>query len=344
MQLADAKKAKKVSVKSQSDETKPKGGRPKSKRIAGIMKTKGCSRATAFRRQQRSREWRRSEREKVIAKTAKMQFCPIIKPSDNWNFSPILYPRIDPDETHGYLPGDLYANALFNWAPNDGLVVAPMAGSGMIQHVYEDRGLWSKGLPQPFNLDLRMFDLVPRGPHKERITQWNMADGFPPVPRRPDYVIIDPPYFGMVRGQYSNLDDDLANMDEITWTDAMFRIAKSCASVAAECCTVIAPASVDHTTWQTWHCPQIIREAWGAAGYYLERTCYASKHTQQHGPGMARWNNLAREQGMPIADIAEVQTFMRVPTAQELKAHRRRLPAHVEAQIEAAMRLAEDDT
>ena len=66
-----------------------------------------------------------------------------------------------------------------------------------------------------------MSDLTPRGPYKEQIKPWNILDGFPPVERAPDYVIIDPPYLGACREQYSRRPDDLANMDEAAWTEAM---------------------------------------------------------------------------------------------------------------------------
>jgi ParB family chromosome partitioning protein len=315
MQLADAKKAKRGRVSSQPIETKkgakPKRGRPVNKAVQRIMGKKKCSRATAFRQRKRSLEYRRELREKIEAETAKAQFCPVIKPMNNWDFTRILYPRLDPDETYGYLPGDVYANCLFHHAPAGGLVIELMAGSGMIRHVYEDRKLWSKGREQPFDLDLRMFDLVPRGPYAALIKPWNILDGFPPVERAPDYVIFDPPYLGMCKGQYSDKAEDLANMGTAGWTAGMYAIAQACASVEAKCCTVIVPASVDHANWSEVHCPEIVREAFKAAGYRLHRTCYASKHTQQH-PGMARWNNIARERRVPIADIAEVQTFVRL--------------------------------
>jgi hypothetical protein len=40
-----------------------------------------------------------------------------------------------------------------------------MAGSGQIMRVYEDHAVWTKGLPQPLEIDLGMFDLTPRGPY-----------------------------------------------------------------------------------------------------------------------------------------------------------------------------------
>ena len=312
MQLADAKKAKRGRVSSQPIETKkgakPKRGRPVNKAVAGIMSKRKCSRATAFRQRKRSLEFQRTLREKVEAETAKRQHCPIIKPTDNWDITRVHYPRIDPDETYGYLPGDLYANALYYFAPAGGLVVAPMAGSGMIHHVYLDRALWAKGRTEPMEIELRMFDLVPRGPHKPLIERHDLLSGFPPVERPPDYVILDPPYLGMVRGQYSRLADDLANMDATGWEAATRCIAQGCGAVGAKRCTIIVPRSVDHIGWSSVHCPEIVREAWKAAGYRLRCTCYASKHTQQH-PGMARWNSIAREHREPIADVAEVLTF-----------------------------------
>jgi hypothetical protein len=37
----------------------------------------------------------------------------LIKPSDNWNFSPVFYERIDGETGYGYIPGEVYANCLF---------------------------------------------------------------------------------------------------------------------------------------------------------------------------------------------------------------------------------------
>jgi hypothetical protein len=311
MQLIDAKQAKKRRIASQRHETKPKPGRPKNKAVVAIMKKQKCSRATAWRKRRQSLERLRSEREKLIVATARSQFCPLIKTTDSWNFDAarMIFPRLDPDESHGYIPGELYANCLFWFAKPGDLVVAPMAGSGMIQHVYLDRALWTKGRrPQPWEIDLRMFDLSPRGPYNELIRPWNILDGFPPVERTPDYVIADVPYFGIVRGQYSQRDDDLANMDEAGWTKAMRHFGRSCAEVGAKRCTIIVSAFVDHSTGREVLCGEIVREAWRDAGYRVRRPCYADRRIQQH-PRMARWNNVARETLLPMSSMSEVLTF-----------------------------------
>jgi hypothetical protein len=314
MQLAGAKQAKRRRLPSHPDETETKRGRPPNKAIQRIIQNAGkrgkkCSRATAYRRLKRSQERHLSQREQLIAETAKRQFCPIIKPSDVWNIDPVCYARIDPDETHGYIPGDLYCNCLF-WFANGDLVVAPMAGSGMIHHVLrpEERVIWAKGRLQPLEVDLRIFDLAPRGPYKALIKQHNILDGFPTVERAPDYVIIDPPYLGACRWQYSRRRDDLANMDEAAWTDAMRRIALSCAQVGAKRCTIIVSALVNHAARQRVLCGEIVRAAWQGAGYRLFCVCYADKRIQQQ-PRMPRWNNVARETLLPMSGMAEVLTF-----------------------------------
>jgi ParB family chromosome partitioning protein len=275
------------------------------------MQKQDCSRATAFRKRRKSLDRQRTEREKLIAETAKRQFCPMIKPSDTWNFDgqKLIYPRLILDESHGYIPGELYANCLFWFARPGDLVVAPMAGSGMIHHVYLDRALWTTGLPQPWDVDLRMFDLSPRGPYEDLIEPWNILDGFPPVERSPDYVIADVPYLGIVREQYSRRNDDIANMDATGWTDAIRGVARSCAQVGAKRCTiVVASAFVNSATRVRVPCSEIVRKAWYDAGYQFNSVCYADRRIQQY-PSMARWNNIAREKLLPMSGMAEVLTF-----------------------------------
>jgi ParB family chromosome partitioning protein len=276
------------------------------------MREKDCSRAQAFRIDKRRKESRRSLREKILAEPR--QFSSVIKPSDNWDFSRLLYPRID-DSTgdYGYIPGDLYANALFYFARPGDLVVAPMAGRGQVHHVYLDRAVWTKGLPQPWEIDLRMFDLVPRGRYSALIGQHDLLTGFPPVERAPDYVIMDVPYLGLCKHQYSRQATDLANMDEAGWTAAMHKIACTCAEVQAKRCTIITPNWVDVRNeghWRSVLCAEIVRAAWVCAGYRLVRVCYSSCRIQQHG-GMPRWNSLARVNRVPLSDMTEVLTFDR---------------------------------
>jgi hypothetical protein len=179
--------------------------------------------------------------------------------------------------------------------------------------VYEDRAVWTKGLPQPWAIDLRMFDLTPRGPYAAQISQHDLLTGFPQVERaHPDYVIIDPPYLGLCRGQYSKRPDDIANMDDAAWTAAMHRIAQVCADAEAKRATLIVPTWVDSDKARVVLCCEIVREAWRAAGYRLLRVCYASKHIQMTRTDRMSWfNNRAKETRVPLSDMAEVLTFDR---------------------------------
>jgi ParB family chromosome partitioning protein len=275
------------------------------------MHEKGCSRATAFRVLAKRKLARRTKREKLLAETKR--FSSLIKPSDNWDFSTVHYPRIDDEPaTYGYIPGDLYANALFYFARPGDLVVAPMAGSGQVMRVYGDRAVWTKGLEQPWDIDLRMFDLTPRGPYKALISQHDLCAGFPAVGRAPDYVVLDVPYLGLCRRQYSKRADDIANMDEAGWIAAMHAIARSCAAAGARRCTVIVPTWVDTDKAYVVPCPEIVREAWRGVGYRLHRVCYASKRIQAaRTDRMPVLNNKAKATRTPLSDISEVLTFDR---------------------------------
>jgi hypothetical protein len=122
----------------------------------------------------------------------------IIKPSDWWAFSHPKWRR-DPDFP-GSIPGEVYANALYYFAPRKGVAVDPMAGSGMLLRVYRDRGLWQKD--SDFDLTVCLFDLHPCrnfiGKHDARR----------PLPLKADWIFLDPPYFGQSSHLY---DGDLAN-------------------------------------------------------------------------------------------------------------------------------------
>ena len=212
-------------------------------------------------------------------------------------------------------PASSTAGCLFYFTKPGDLVIDLMAGSGMIQHVYNDRALWMR--PKPWDLDLRMFDLIPRGRLAEQIKQWNMLHGFPPVERAPDYVVMDVPYYGCVLGQYSDRPDDIANTDLAGWTSGMATLAQGCASVGAPLCTVIVTNYANPETGDVVLCAEIVRDVWKAAGYALHRVAYASKRIQAgradaRGSGrdrMAVKNNRAKRSRIPLNDIAEVLTF-----------------------------------
>lgn len=240
-------------------------------------------------------------------------FSPIIKPSDNWNFSTVQYGRIDEKvgEYRGYIPGELYANCFWYYVKPSDLVVAPMAGAGQVCRVYEARKEWMG--QHAYDFELKMFDLTPRGKYKDLIAQHDLTKSFPTA--NPDYIIMDVPYYGMVAQQYSDKPEDLANMTLEDWQVAMRAIAKNCAAAqrTGTFCTVISPNYRDIAKGLIVMVTDQIRIFWESAGYILYDKAYSSRKIQQkQTPSMARINNHAKANRIMLTDITEILTFQKL--------------------------------
>jgi hypothetical protein len=234
----------------------------------------------------------------------------IAKPSDNWNIATVTYDRLVSDEKHphGYIPGDVYANVFRYWSRPDDVVVAPMAGSGMIFQVYEDRARWMG--EEPWGLDLRGADLNPRGAYKSRIVQ---GDACEEIEGPADLIVADIPYFGRCENLYSDDPADLGNMDLAQHDDALARLARSCRRAqppGGRTVIIAASAYVDLKTGQEVQLSVRILDAFRRAGYELRREAYSPLRIQQRqDPTMAYLNNLARERQIMLCDMAVVLCF-----------------------------------
>ncbi len=240
-------------------------------------------------------------------------FSPIIKPSDNWNFSTIKYGRIDEHigGDRGYIPGEIYANCFWYYVKPGDLVVAPMAGSGQVWRVYETRQEWMG--QHVYDFELKMFDLTPRGQYKDLMGKHDLTQGFPIT--NPNYIIMDVPYYGMAAQQYSDKPEDLANMTLEDWQIAMSKIAKSCAEAQQKggFCTIISPNYRDVTKGSIVLVTDHIRKWWESAGYVLYDKAYSSRRIQQNQtPNMARMNNYAKANRVMLTDITEILTFQKI--------------------------------
>ena len=238
----------------------------------------------------------------------RQKYSSIIKPSDNWNFSQVYYPRIDGHEKHGYIPGDLYANCFWYFVKPGDVVVDPMAGSGMAHYVYERRDEWMGD--HKYDFDLAMFDLTPQN---SNIVQHDLRLSFPV--KKADYIFLDLPYFGMSQKVYSEKSEDLANMGEGKYMNALSSIAGSCSSAQkrGKLCTVVSPNFTDLKNRKVSNISQCIKDAWYRAGYVLHVETYSSRRIQQEQSiGMAKLNNLAKQQKLPLTDISIVMTFRKV--------------------------------
>ncbi len=235
-------------------------------------------------------------------------YSSIIKPSDNWNFSPVQYPRIDKSESHGYIPGDIYANCFWYFVKPNDLVVDPMAGSGMAKHVYEHRHEWMG--TNIYDFRLMLFDLTPQ---TEDIEQHDLLKGFPVD--KADYIFIDLPYLGMANKTYSNKKQDIANMNESAYLKAITRIAEACADAQkmGKLCTIISPNYTDHKKQKVVNIVEYIRESWRSVGYKLYLETYSSRRIQSsQGVTMAKLNNIAKERRLPLTDMTVIMTFERI--------------------------------
>lgn len=125
-------------------------------------------------------------------------------------------------------------------------------------------------------------------------------------------MVIDPPYLGACTGQYSGKADDIANMDQADWTNAMALIAQSCASSGTKLATIVVPNWVNSDTGKVVLCTEIVRQAWEQVGYPLLRKAYATKHIQAgRTDRIAVLNNRAKRNRQMLSDISEVLTFRR---------------------------------
>jgi hypothetical protein len=243
-----------------------------------------------------------------------VSFSPLIKPSDNWNFSPVRFQRLDDGDKDGwgYIPGDIYANCLWFYAKPQGLVVAPMAGTGQIKKVYDDRESWMG--THKFDVNLKMFDLNPRGAYKKFIKKNDLTEILPILDV--DYIVIDIPYYGMVNQQYSTKTKDIANLTNYEdWKEAIHKVAQNCykSQKQGSLCTVITPNYRDVSTGKILMVTDDTREAWITSGYILYDKAYASRRIQQQQSiAIARMNNMAKSKRILLSDISEILTFKKL--------------------------------
>ena len=230
----------------------------------------------------------------------------LVKPSDNWNFQSNMY-LPENVNGHGYISGEVYANAFWYYVKPGELVVDPMAGSGLAQKVYDDRNTWM-GKEHCYDFDLRLYDLTPQ---KHFIKQHDALESFPI--RHPDYIFMDIPYFLMVKGQYSNKKNDIANItDWGKYLEALKVMAKNCfkAQRKGKFCTVMASNSRNISTGERYMLASEVVKLWEEAGYLLFDKAYSPRHIQiTKSTGMAVLNNKAKIKKIMLTDMTEILTF-----------------------------------
>lgn len=223
----------------------------------------------------------------------------IIKPSDWWAFSHPKWRR--EKDFSGSIPGEVYANALYYFAPRSGVAVDPMAGSGMLKRVYDDRELWQKDTD--FNLDIRLYDLHPQRKFIKK------HDARKPLPIKADWIFIDPSYYG----QSSHLfKDELASTQDYNEYVALMEeviqaLANSLKSKGRLCIFLpkwsgFQPEDPNHNT------PSDIYAITVKAGLHWIDTAFVSRGRQQE-PGSATKNNVAKRNRRMWSDTCVLNVF-----------------------------------
>jgi hypothetical protein len=128
-----------------------------------------------------------------------------------------------------------------------------------------------------------------------------------------DYIILDPPYFGLVEGCYTERSGNIADFAEAEYRAAISAIARSCASVQKPGgrCTVITAASYTLLRTRTrLHVSLWFMEAFQAAGYeFHDRAFHSRRREAKGGPAIANLNRTAKERRFLTSDIIEILTF-----------------------------------
>lgn len=245
---------------------------------------------------------------RVLGEDAPRYEIDIIKPSDWWSFG---VPRWQKEGFDGSIPGEIYANALYYFAPKRGVAVDAMGGSGTLRRVYDDRDRWQKD--SGFNLDVYLFDKHPREPFatKYNIRQHDIQEH--PLDFRADWLFIDPPYFKAANGYY---DGDLSQMTDygkyLAYMGAiLFNVYLSLNPGGVFC--LFLPPFVDASEFIQPYI-DIPSDMVGKArsiGFELIRRCYVNRAIQQH-PDAGSTNNKAKAMRMMKSDTCEL-IVLRMP-------------------------------
>ncbi|MEM9540625.1 MAG: hypothetical protein AAGA60_14120 [Cyanobacteria bacterium P01_E01_bin.42] len=223
----------------------------------------------------------------------------IIKPSDWWAFS---HPKWRKEEDFpGSIPGEIYANALYYFAPRRGIAIDPMAGSGMLKRVYDDRERWQKD--SNFNLQIHLFDLNPRRPFIK------YHDIRKPLPIKADWIFIDPSYYGQSSHLYTdclafteNYRDYLAIMKEI------IRALTKSLNYNGKLCIFLPKWSGLKFEDPNYNIPADVASIAIACGLNWLDTAYVSRGRQQE-PGSAAKNNVAKRERRMRSDTCVLNVF-----------------------------------
>lgn len=125
-----------------------------------------------------------------------------------WNYA-TCDPRFGQDYP-GRLPGQAIVNLLLWLTTPFDIVVDPMAGGGTTIDVCR--------------FLLRRYHCFDIEPKRTDIEQWDIRDGYPRFPQKPDFILLDPPYWRLKREQYSQDGASMTSYQE--WLNFIQKLAR----------------------------------------------------------------------------------------------------------------------
>lgn len=146
-----------------------------------------------------------------IARTSRLETMCIIEQPPIYNVwkEALCDPRFG-QEYPGRIPGQAIVNLLLWLTEPFNVVVDPMAGGGTTIDVC--RYLLRRHY---------CFDINPRRPD---IKHWDIRNGYPRFPQKPNFIILDPPYWRLKRDEYSH--DGAAMTSYQEWLEFIKKLAK----------------------------------------------------------------------------------------------------------------------
>ena len=223
----------------------------------------------------------------------------IIKPSDWWAFGQPKWRK--EEDFSGSIPGEIYANALYYFAPQVGVAVDAMAGSGMLKRVYDDRELWQKDLD--FNLEIYLYDLYPCRDYIEK------HDAKKPLSVKADWIFLDPPYFG----QSSHLfkDEFALSKDKNHYLSLLEKVIEAMAESLnpnGKLCIFLPKWSGTRPEDPNSNIPADAYAFAIESGLHWIDTTFVSRGRQQN-PGSAIQNNIAKRDRRMRSDTCVLNVF-----------------------------------
>ena len=145
-----------------------------------------------------------------------------LKVSNHWRFGGITH-KVPFD---GGVHPELIANLIHYYTDPGGVVVDPMAGSGVVDRVLASYDYFQAAVPSLPSSGPRkalMSDIAPTNP---RIVQADATKGLPFPADSADMVIFDPPYWKVAKEKYGILGDTIGD-----WRANIQDVMRNCAVV-----------------------------------------------------------------------------------------------------------------